>query len=62
MAKHMRAKRVNDALLMAVWKRKPDKGSVWHTDRQPIRIKQSSRTDTATWHHPEHEPQRQLPG
>ncbi len=28
-----RAKLVNDALLMAIWKRKPDKGLLWHTDR-----------------------------
>ncbi len=34
MAEHMRAKLVNDALLMALWKRKPDKGLVWHTDRR----------------------------
>jgi len=33
MAEHMRAKLVNDALLMAVWKRKPSKGLIWHTDR-----------------------------
>ncbi|MDP2903892.1 MAG: IS3 family transposase [Methylovulum sp.] len=33
MAEHMRAKLVNDALLMALWKRKPDKGLLWHTDR-----------------------------
>ena len=33
MADHMRAQLVNDALLMALWKRKPDKGLVWHTDR-----------------------------
>ena len=33
MAEHMRAKLVNDALLMAVWKRKPGKGLIWHTDR-----------------------------
>jgi len=24
---------VNDALLMAIWKRKPAKGLLWHTDR-----------------------------
>jgi putative transposase len=30
---NMRAKSVNDALLMALWKRKPDKGLLWHTDR-----------------------------
>jgi len=33
MAPHMRASLVNDALLMALWSRKPDKGLVWHTDR-----------------------------
>jgi transposase InsO family protein len=29
----MQAQLVNDALLMAVWKRKPGKGLIWHTDR-----------------------------
>lgn len=33
-AGHMRARPVNDALLMAVWKRKPDKGLLWHTDHR----------------------------
>jgi transposase InsO family protein len=33
MAEHMRAKLVNDALLMAIWKRKPSKGLIWHSDR-----------------------------
>ena len=33
MAAHMRTKLINDALLMAVWKRKPAKGLLWHTDR-----------------------------
>jgi len=33
MDSRMKAKLVNDALLMAIWKRKPDKGLVWHTDR-----------------------------
>ena len=33
MAEHMRAKLVNDALVMAIWKRKPAKGLLWHTDR-----------------------------
>ena len=33
MAEHMRAKWVNDALLMAIWQRKPGKGLIWHTDR-----------------------------
>lgn len=33
MAEHMRTKLVNDALLMALWKRKPAKGLLWHSDR-----------------------------
>jgi len=33
MKSHMRASLVNDALLMALWKRKPEKGLLWHTDR-----------------------------
>jgi transposase InsO family protein len=33
MAEHMRTKLVDDALLMAIWKRKPSKGLIWHTDR-----------------------------
>jgi transposase InsO family protein len=33
MDKHRRATLVNDALLMAIWKRKPDKGLLWHSDR-----------------------------
>lgn len=33
MAEHRRAKLVNDALLMAIWKRKPANGLLWHTDR-----------------------------
>jgi transposase InsO family protein len=33
MNKRMKASLVNDALLMALWKRKPDKGLIWHTDR-----------------------------
>lgn len=33
MAKHMRVSLVNDALLMALWSRKPAKGLIWHTDR-----------------------------
>lgn len=30
---HMRTSLVNDALLMAIWRRKPLKGLIWHTDR-----------------------------
>lgn len=33
MNKNMKASLVNDALLMAVFKRKPGKGLIWHTDR-----------------------------
>lgn len=33
MSDRIQAKLVNDALLMAVWKRKPTKGLIWHTDR-----------------------------
>ena len=33
MANHMRASLVNDAFLMAIWKRKPASGLIWHTDR-----------------------------
>jgi transposase InsO family protein len=33
MREHMKAELVNDALLMALWKRKPNKGLIWHTDR-----------------------------
>ena len=32
MADHMKASLVNDALLMAIWKRKPAKDLLWHTD------------------------------
>jgi len=33
MTDHMRADLVNDALLMAIWSRKPAKDLIWHTDR-----------------------------
>jgi len=33
MAAHMKTQLVNDTLQMAIWKRKPDKGLLWHTDR-----------------------------
>lgn len=33
MAEQMKTRLVNDALLMAIWKRKPQKGLLWHTDR-----------------------------
>ena len=63
MAEHRRTKWVNDALLMAVWQRKPGKGLIWHTDRaESIRLRQSSFIAAGTRHHTEHEPQRQLLG
>jgi putative transposase len=33
MSGSMKAKLVNDALTMALWKRKPRKGLIWHSDR-----------------------------
>jgi len=33
MADNMKADLVNNALLMAIWQRKPPKGLIWHTDR-----------------------------
>ena len=33
MDKNMKAELVNDAFLMALWKRKPNRGLIWHTDR-----------------------------
>ncbi len=33
MDNRMQAKLVNDALLMALWKRKPGKDLIWHSDR-----------------------------
>ncbi len=33
MSNRMQASLVNDALLMAIWQRKPAKGLIWHTDR-----------------------------
>jgi putative transposase len=33
MDKHMKASLVNQSLLMAIWKRKPPKGLIWHSDR-----------------------------
>ncbi|MBA8667539.1 IS3 family transposase [Holosporaceae bacterium 'Namur'] len=33
MSSRMKAELVNNALLMAIWQRKPPKGLIWHTDR-----------------------------
>jgi len=44
MAERMQATLVNDALMMAVWARKPAKGLVWHTDRGSQYASNSHRT------------------
>lgn len=44
MAEHMRTQLVNDALLMALWKRKPNRGLLWHTDRGSLYASESHRT------------------
>lgn len=33
MSSNMKASLVNDAITMAIWARKPNKGIIWHTDR-----------------------------
>lgn len=33
MDSRMKSQLVNDALLMTIWNRNPDKGVIWHTDR-----------------------------
>jgi putative transposase len=43
MAQQMRTTLVNDALMMAIWKRKPPKGLLWHTDRGSQYASQSHR-------------------
>lgn len=44
MAEHMRAKLVNDALMMTIWQRKPAKGLLWHSDRGSQYASESHRT------------------
>ncbi len=44
MAETMKTQLVNDAILMAIWKRKPDKGLLWHTDRGSQYASESHRT------------------
>jgi transposase InsO family protein len=43
MAENMKTKWVNDALIMAIWKRKPQKGLLWHTDRGSQYVSDSHR-------------------
>ncbi len=44
MDSRMKAQLVNDALLMAIWKRKPIHGLIWHTDRGSQYASDSHRT------------------
>ena len=44
MADNMKAKLVNDALTMTIWKRKPAKGLIWHTDRGSQYASESHKT------------------
>ena len=44
MSERMKASLVNDALLMALWKRSPGKGLIWHTDRGSQYASDSHRT------------------
>jgi putative transposase len=44
MADNMKSKLVNDALTMAIWKRKPKKGLVWHSDRGSQYVSDSHRS------------------
>lgn len=49
---------VDDALTMALWRRKPKPGLLHHSDRgSTVLCPRSSASDAATWHHREHEPQ-----
>lgn len=43
MQDHMKAELVNEALLMAIWRRKPERGLLWHTDRGAQYASQSHR-------------------
>ncbi len=44
MADNMKAKLVNDTLTMAIWKRKPKRGLIWHSDRGSQYASDSHRT------------------
>ena len=58
----MQAVLVNDALTMAIWKRKLEKGLIWHTDRGSQYASDSHRLFAATWHCEKREPQGGLLG
>lgn len=46
---HLKAELVNQALLQAIWKRKPPRGLVWHTDRGCQYASQSHRDILRTY-------------
>lgn len=50
MKSHMQTSLVNDALMMAVWSRKPKKGLLWHTDRGSQYASESHRKLLAQHH------------
>ena len=50
MDENMKTKLVNDALLMALWSRKPKKGLLWHTDRGSQYASDSHREIIAAHH------------
>lgn len=50
MATHMRAELVNNALLMAIWRRKLSKGLIWHSD-QGSQYASSSHREILEHHH-----------
>ena len=50
MDQNMKAKLVNDALISALWKRKPGKGLVWHSDRGSQYASESHRALIAIHH------------
>ncbi len=48
--RRMKALLVNDALLMALWERKPTNGLIWHTDRGSQHASDSHRAILKTHH------------
>ncbi len=44
MANHMKTTLINNALTMAIWKRKPQRGLIWHSDRGSQYASDSHRT------------------
>jgi putative transposase len=57
MAEHMRTRLVNDALLMAIWQRTPDKALVMACrSRQSICLGKPPGAISPAWHKAKHEP------